>query len=52
MSNVLHTLPLNESVEMKGPLGSFIWLGGGRARIKEVDVRVKKVGMVCGGSGT
>lgn len=44
-------LLVGEYVEFKGPLGSFKWLGQGVAEWKGVKRAVKKVGLICGGSG-
>lgn len=44
-------LQVGEYVEFKGPLGSFKWLGGGVAEWRGVQRPVKKVGLICGGSG-
>lgn len=44
-------LEVGDKVEFKGPLGSFKWLGKGMANWRGVDRRVKKIGMICGGSG-
>jgi len=56
-----HELVIGDSVEMKGPLGSFIWEGRGRRgggnvgnHIRWKDVPrsgVRKLGLICGGSG-
>lgn len=46
-----HELEVGDSVELKGPLGTFIWQGKGVAKWKGQERRVKNVGMICGGSG-
>lgn len=53
-----HELVIGDSVEMKGPLGSFIWEGRGRGdggnHIRWKDVprsSIRKLGLICGGSG-
>ncbi|OAX35875.1 hypothetical protein K503DRAFT_867968 [Rhizopogon vinicolor AM-OR11-026] len=51
MTTGFHQLRLGDSVELKGPLGSFIWEGQSTALWKEVRMTVKEVGMICGGSG-
>lgn len=51
MSAVLHRLRLGDTVEIKGPFGSFEWNGGGCATWKGIRRRVSKIGMVYGGSG-
>jgi nitrate reductase (NAD(P)H) len=38
-------------MEMKGPTGSFTWIGNGMANWKGVQRKVKNVAMICGGSG-
>ncbi|GAA5999899.1 hypothetical protein JCM10207_005962 [Rhodosporidiobolus poonsookiae] len=44
-------LQVGDTVEFKGPLGSFEWVGKGTCRWKGVERKVKHIGMVCGGSG-
>ncbi|KAN0084049.1 hypothetical protein V8E55_007553 [Tylopilus felleus] len=51
MTTGFHQLALGDTVQLKGPLGSFIWSGGGLANWKGSDRKVKEVGMICGGSG-
>jgi nitrate reductase (NAD(P)H) len=47
-----HELVLGDSVEIKGPLGSFVWEGRGTMRWKEVTRSgVRRLGMICAGSG-
>jgi nitrate reductase (NAD(P)H) len=52
MTTGFHQLRLGDSVELKGPLGSFIWDEPSAALWKGIRVAVKEVGMICGGSGT
>ncbi|KAG2142479.1 hypothetical protein DEU56DRAFT_972043 [Suillus clintonianus] len=51
MTTGFHQLHLGDSVELKGPLGSFIWDGPSTALWKGIRNTVKEVGMICGGSG-
>lgn len=51
MTTGFHQLALGDAVQLKGPLGSFIWNGQGLASWKGSDRKVKEVGMICGGSG-
>jgi len=51
MTTGFHQLRIGDSVELKGPLGSFIWDGPSTALWKGVRIAVKEVGMICGGSG-
>lgn len=44
-------LVVGEWIEFKGPLGSFQWLGAGMCRWRNVEHRVKNIGLICGGSG-
>ena len=44
-------LQIGDYVEFKGPLGSFKWLGQGVAEWRGVKRSVKKLGLICGGSG-
>ncbi|KZT30292.1 hypothetical protein NEOLEDRAFT_1127249 [Neolentinus lepideus HHB14362 ss-1] len=46
-----HQLAVGDTVELKGPLGSFEWKGNGTAMWKGVEKRVNKLGLICGGSG-
>ncbi|GJE85169.1 nitrate reductase [Phanerochaete sordida] len=46
-----HQLEVGDSLELKGPLGSFIWKGRGTALWKGVQHKVSEIGLVCGGSG-
>jgi nitrate reductase (NAD(P)H) len=52
MTTGFHQLCLGDSVELKGPLGSFILDGPRTALWKGIKITVKEVGMICGGSGT
>ncbi|KAI5996354.1 hypothetical protein EDD15DRAFT_2419061 [Pisolithus albus] len=51
MTTGFHQLELGDTVQLKGPLGSFIWNGIGVANWKGSERKVKEVGMICGGSG-
>ncbi|KAH7886818.1 hypothetical protein F5I97DRAFT_1058506 [Phlebopus sp. FC_14] len=51
MTTGFHQLVIGDIVELKGPLGSFIWTGCGVARWRGVERKAREVGMVCGGSG-
>lgn len=44
-------LVVGDEVEMKGPLGSFVWQGQGTALYRGVPKTYKEIGMVCAGSG-
>lgn len=44
-------LSVGDTLEVKGPLGSFIWQGAGRALWKGVPRHITELGLVCGGSG-
>ncbi|GAA5913630.1 uncharacterized protein JCM6883_004028 [Sporobolomyces salmoneus] len=44
-------LVVGDKIEFKGPLGSFEWLGGGRARWRGVERKPRQIGLICGGSG-
>jgi len=47
----LADLDIGDSVELKGPIGHFIWQGYGKASICGKAQVVREVGLVCGGSG-
>ncbi|KAI0962720.1 hypothetical protein AcW1_000015 [Taiwanofungus camphoratus] len=51
MTMGFNQLQVGDTIELKGPLGSFVWQGRGSATWKGVPRRVKEVGLVCGGSG-
>jgi nitrate reductase (NAD(P)H) len=51
MTTGFHQLVIGEHVELKGPLGSFVWQGRGTAMIKNVKRTFKEIAMVCAGSG-
>lgn len=51
MSVGFHQLVVGDTVELKGPLGSFVWNGKGMALWKGVERRVKNIGLICAGSG-
>lgn len=51
MSVGFHQLVVDDTIELKGPLGSFNWNGKGLATWKGVEHRVKHLGLICAGSG-
>ncbi|QRV99692.1 nitrate reductase [Ceratobasidium sp. AG-Ba] len=51
MSVGFHQLVVDDTVELKGPLGSFIWKGKGLALWRGVERSVKHLGLICAGSG-
>nr|AGO04408.1 nitrate reductase [Pisolithus tinctorius] len=51
MTTGFHQLEVADTVQLKGPLGSFIWKGLGVANWRGSERKVKEVGMICGGSG-
>ncbi|CAE6470025.1 unnamed protein product [Rhizoctonia solani] len=51
MSVGFYQLAVGDTVELKGPLGSFIWSGNGVALWKGIERRVRNVGLICAGSG-
>lgn len=52
MSLGFHHLAAGDQIEMKGPLGSFVWQGANTALWKGVPRKIQEIGLVCGGSGT
>ncbi|KDR71730.1 hypothetical protein GALMADRAFT_74808, partial [Galerina marginata CBS 339.88] len=44
-------LVVGDSVELKGPIGHFIWRGRGLASLHNQDRHIEEIGLVCGGSG-
>lgn len=51
MSLGFSQLSVGDSLELKGPLGHFIWKGEGRISVDGTERSILEVGMVCGGSG-
>ncbi|RIA92042.1 nitrate reductase [NADH]-like protein [Glomus cerebriforme] len=53
MSQHLDSLNLGDKIDIKGPLGSFIYFGRGQYRIKSGSPikNCKRIGMIAGGSG-
>lgn len=52
MSVGFHQLEVGDMVEVKGPLGSFIYQEAGTVLWKGIRRKITEIGMVCGGSGT
>ena len=50
MSLAFSGLSPNEEVELKGPIGEFIWLGSNTARVRGIERQIEEIGLVCGGS--
>ncbi|KXN90611.1 Nitrate reductase [NADPH], partial [Leucoagaricus sp. SymC.cos] len=44
-------LLVGDTVELKGPVGHFIWKGEGIAMLHGEEKHVREIGLVCGGSG-
>ncbi|KAG6895362.1 hypothetical protein C0992_001652 [Termitomyces sp. T32_za158] len=44
-------LQVDDTIELKGPIGHFVWLGNGMAELHGIPRRVRQIGMICGGSG-
>jgi len=52
MTSYLDSLEVGSaSIEMKGPLGHFSYLGSSNFEWKHKVRKVRRIGMVCGGSG-
>jgi nitrate reductase (NAD(P)H) len=51
MTTGFNQLMVGDKLELKGPLGSFVWQGQGTAMIKNVKHTFKEIGMICAGSG-
>ncbi|KIN02456.1 hypothetical protein OIDMADRAFT_102614 [Oidiodendron maius Zn] len=51
MTTALDNLALGSSVEFKGPVGKFSYLGKGKFSINDKERSVKSFRMICGGSG-
>lgn len=44
-------LEIGDVIEMKGPLGSFVWKGDGTLSWKGKERKCRKFALICGGSG-
>jgi len=51
MSNILDTMPLQSSFEVRGPTGEIVYLGYGRFAISCQRRTFKRISLVLGGSG-
>ncbi|EEB90820.1 hypothetical protein MPER_10927, partial [Moniliophthora perniciosa FA553] len=51
MTMCFHDLTVGQTVEVKGPFGSFTWKGSSTIMYKTISRVVKDVGLVCAGSG-
>lgn len=51
MSNILDTMPIDSSFEIRGPTGEIVYLGAGRFDISGQKCTFKKISLVLGGSG-
>lgn len=51
MTKALDSIPVGHFVEFKGPIGKFEYLGRGNCAINNKTRHVKRLFMICGGSG-
>lgn len=51
MTTVLEKMKVGDELELKGPLGGFTFLGNSTIRWKGKERKVKKMALICGGSG-
>jgi len=51
MSKAIQALPIGHGVDFKGPIGKFIYAGNGLCLVNGTPKRVKRLAMICGGSG-
>lgn len=51
MTKALDAIPVGHSIDFKGPIGKFEYLGKGRCSINGDERIVKRFFMICGGSG-
>ena len=51
MSLAFSRLVVDEEVELKGPIGEFVWKGENLVCIHGQERKVREIGLVCGGSG-
>lgn len=51
MTMILESMQIGDELDIKGPLGSFTFLGNSTVRWKGKERRVDKLALICGGSG-
>ena len=51
MSQAIEAAPIGQTIEFKGPIGKFEYLGKGNYTLNGVKKTTKKFLMICGGSG-
>eukprot|EP01026_Neomeris_dumetosa_P052928 TRINITY_DN4715_c0_g1_i6.p1 TRINITY_DN4715_c0_g1~~TRINITY_DN4715_c0_g1_i6.p1 ORF type:complete len:885 (+),score=166.80 TRINITY_DN4715_c0_g1_i6:81-2657(+) len=51
MSQHLDTLKIGDTIDVKGPLGDFIYLGKGQYSYKNQEYPTKQISMIAGGTG-
>ncbi|KAH7084508.1 nitrate reductase [Paraphoma chrysanthemicola] len=51
MTKALDSIPVGHWVDFKGPIGKFEYLGRGLCAVNGKERKVKKLYMICGGSG-
>lgn len=51
MSNILDTIPLGESVDIRGPTGSILYNGQSHFTINSTERTFRNINLVLGGSG-
>jgi nitrate reductase (NAD(P)H) len=51
MSQQLESLQIGDTIEVKGPLGHFTYLGRGKFTVKHDNRTAKAFGLICGGTG-
>lgn len=51
MTKALDELPIGHSIDFKGPIGKFEYLGRGRCSINGIEREIKKFFMISAGSG-
>ncbi|KAL6719833.1 hypothetical protein ACLMJK_001754 [Lecanora helva] len=51
MSTAMNAIPLGHSVDFKGPIGKFTYLGRGLCLVNGAERHVKRFAMICAGSG-
>jgi nitrate reductase (NAD(P)H) len=51
MTKALDAIPVGHTVDFKGPIGKFEYLGRGLCAVNGKERKVKQLYMICGGSG-
>ncbi|KAI9892824.1 MAG: hypothetical protein M1814_000983 [Vezdaea aestivalis] len=51
MTKAMDAISVGHAIDFKGPIGKFVYLGGGRCAVNSAERTVKRFAMISGGSG-